>query len=120
LLYPHGAHHSEYFDKHLRRIGFTDFATIQPRSYHQRHLADQVRQFVVNHIYTRKKRQMFAEWSSMRAAFKNGIEARLKAGQYEDVSQGLYAIDLSSDPFADVTVDDAVYYRKQIRLRSTL
>jgi len=117
LLFPYGDRHTEYFSGRLRRVGFTDLAKIRPRSYYRRFLADQVRQLVHNRLRTISKRRMFKEWQSMRTTFKNAIESRLRAGQYEDVQQGISSIDISKDSFASATLDDVVYFRKRIRLR---
>jgi lipopolysaccharide biosynthesis glycosyltransferase len=120
LLFPYGARHTRYYSDRLRRIGMERLSAVRTRSYYQRYLADQVRQLLHNKFNTVTKQQMFQEWHAMRTAMKEAIETRLRTGQYEDVRQGISAVEMSNDPLADATIEDFVYYRKRIRPQSSV
>jgi len=119
-LFPFDRRHIEFYDRAFERIGLEDRSSFQAGSYRWHAVCDQFRQVLYNHVSRDRKREMFEEWSRMRRIFKQAIQSRLDQWKYEDVVQGISQIDLSNDPFETVRLEDVVYYRKRIRMKSTL
>jgi len=119
-LFPFGRRHVEFYDQAFERIGLKDRSSFRAGSYHWHAVCDRFRHAVYNYVRPERTRDMFEEWSRMRRIFKQAIQTRLDQGRYADVVQGISRIDLSNDPFEHTRIEDVRYYRKRIRVRSTI
>jgi len=119
-LFPFARRHVEFYDRAFERIGLKARSSFRAGSYHWHAACDWFRDAFHNSGRRERTRGMFEEWSRMRRVFKQAIQTRLDQGRYADVVQGISRIDLSNDPFENIGIEEVRYYRKRIRVRTTI